>query len=229
MKKNNKKPNPHCPVPGCQSKTPHVADPLVKELVDRFAAPDKMTRWVLAAMAELRDSICRDLAENKLFAWSSRLRQPEELYIRTLYVLFIATDDEVPHILSGDMPNSFSTLYAQVNKIIFEGRGEVLDKKQSLNMDPTSLIDHLNDGAHVAFPALQICVTLAQKPEDMKDVGKYYKHLDSICTKLNYMRGMFEGGKEKKHILAGVMNLHRPASYWNQKSKEAREGAAGAP
>jgi hypothetical protein len=56
------------------------------------------------------------------------------------------------------------------------------------------------------------------------DVGKYYKHLDSICTKLNYIREMFEGGKEKRHVLGGVMNLHRPASYWDQKSKEAREG-----
>ncbi len=225
MKKNRKKQNPHCPVPGCQSKTPHVADPLVKELMNRFAAPDKMTRWVQAAMAELRDSICRDLAENKLFAWYSRLRQPEELYVRTLYILFIATDDEVPHILSGDMPNSLSTLYARVNKIIFEGRGEVLDKKRGLNMVPTSLIDHLNDGAHVAFPALQMCATLAQKPEHIMDVGKYYKHLNSVCTKLNYIREMFEGGKEKKHVLGGVMNLHRPASYWDQKSKEAREGA----
>jgi len=167
----------------------------------------------------LRDSICRDLAENKLFAWYSRLRQPEELYIRTLYV------HEVPHILSGDAPNSFSTLYAQVNKTIFEGRGEVVNKKHGLNVIPTSLIDHLNDGAHVAFPALQMCVTLARMPEHVMDVGKYYKHLDDFCTKLNYIRQIFEGGKEKRHVLGGVINLHRPASYWDQKGKEAREAA----
>ena len=193
--------------------------------MDRFAAPDRMTRWVQAAMLELRDSICRDLAENKLFAWYSRLRQPEELYYRTLYVLFIATDDEVPHILSGDMPNSFSALYAQVNKIILEGRGEVLNKKQGLNMVPTALIDHLNDAAHLAFTALQMSAALAERPEQiMEEVGKCYKHLDSYCVKLNHIREMFEGGMEKRHVLGGLMNLHRPASYWDQKSKEAREG-----
>jgi len=38
-------------------------------------------------MAELSQSICRDLAEKKIFAWISRLRPPEEIYIRTLYAL----------------------------------------------------------------------------------------------------------------------------------------------
>jgi hypothetical protein len=225
MKNNRKRPNPHCPVPGCKSETPHVADPLVKELVDRLAGPDRMTRWVQAAMAELRDSICRDLAENRLFAWYSRLRLPEELYVRTLYVLFIATDDEVPHILSVAMPNSFSALYARVNQTIFEGRGEILGKTQGLDMAPTSLLDHFNHGAHGAFPALQMCVILAQKPEHVMDIGKYYEHLDSICMKLNYIREMFEGGKEKEHVRGVLMNLHRPKSYWDEKSKEAREGA----
>ena len=74
-------------------------------------------------MAELRESICRDLTENKIFAWYSRLRLPEELYIRTLYALFIATDKELIHILSGATPNGLSPLYSKVNEVVFEGRG----------------------------------------------------------------------------------------------------------
>jgi hypothetical protein len=70
---------------------------------------------------------------------------------------------------------------------------------------------------------------LAQKPEYVMDFEKYYKHVDSICTKLNYIREMFEGGKEKRHILGAVVNLHRPGSYWDQKRKEARGSAQAAP
>lgn len=79
-----KKTNPHCPVAGCQTTQPHADDPIVQGLILEFAPPEKMTLWARTAMAELSESICRDLVAKKVFAWHSRLRQPEELYIRTL-------------------------------------------------------------------------------------------------------------------------------------------------
>ncbi len=115
--------NPHCPVRGCETKKPHADDPIVQGLIREFAPPEKMTIWALNAMVELRESICRDLTEKKVFAWYSRLRQPEEMYIRTLYAIFIATDGDLPHILSGDRPNGLSPLYTEVNKVVFEDRG----------------------------------------------------------------------------------------------------------
>src|SRR5216683_2951661 len=105
MNKRKSRVNPHCPVPGCKTDKPHADDPIMEGLIHEFAPPDKLTFWVLHAMAELRDSICRDLADKKIFAWHTRLRQPEELYIRTLYALFIAGEKELQHILSGAMPN----------------------------------------------------------------------------------------------------------------------------
>lgn len=119
-----KKVNPFCPVSGCTADKPHTADFLVMALVDRFAAPDKCLSWVLAGMAELRDSVTDDVQKNRLFSWYTRMRQPEKLYFRTLYILFLASDDEVPHILSGDLPNSFSQIYKTVNEAILEGRGK---------------------------------------------------------------------------------------------------------
>ena len=59
-----------------------------------FGPPDKITAWTLTAMAELRESICRDLVNKKVFAFHTRVRQPEELYIRTLYALFVASREE---------------------------------------------------------------------------------------------------------------------------------------
>ena len=202
-----------------------MADPLVKALVDRFGAPDKMISWVLAGMAELRDSARQGVAENRLFSWYSRMRQPEELYFRTLYVLFIASDAEVPHVLSGDPPNSFFTLYGKVNEIVLEGRGELTEKKPGLSFGEFSIIDNMNDGAHVGFPALQMIVNIAQNPQYRPNVQGYLQHLETYCARLNYMLQMFNGGKDKKTVLEAMVNLHRPASYWEQKSKEAREAA----
>src|SRR5208282_4471397 len=107
----SKRSNPNCSVSGCRTTAPHVDDPTVKALMIAFAPPTEMTKWTLVAMAELAQSICRDLENKKVFAFHTRIRQPEELYIRTLYTLFVATAKEIPHILSGAMPNGLSRLY----------------------------------------------------------------------------------------------------------------------
>jgi hypothetical protein len=88
------RPNANCPVSGCRTTAPHVDDATVKALMIAFAPPAEMTKWTLAAMAELAESICRDLENKKVFAFHTRVRQPEELYIRTLYTLFVASDEE---------------------------------------------------------------------------------------------------------------------------------------
>ncbi len=147
--------NPHCPVPGCKTNQPQQDDPIVKGLIAEFGPPDKLAGWVLAAMAELRESIMKDLTEKRIFAWHTRLRQPEELYIRALYLLFIAGEQEKHHILSGDTPNGLSGLYAKVNKEVFEGRGLLQTERSGLTYGSFTPMDTLNDGAHVLVPRIR--------------------------------------------------------------------------
>jgi hypothetical protein len=151
------------------------------------------------------------------------MRQPEELYFRTLYILFLATDDEVPHILSGDLPNYFSQIYNKVNKVILEGRGEMTEVKPGLVSGEFRMIDNLNDGAHVGFGAMQMIVNIAQNPEYTPNMAAYLKHIENYCARINYMymRQMFEAGRDKKTVFEAVKNLHRPKEYWEQKAKEA--------
>jgi len=118
-----------------------------------FAPPDKMAQWSLVAMAELSQSISRDLADKKVFAFHTRIRQPEELYIRTLYALFVASDSELPHILSGAMPNGFSSLYREVNRVVFGGRGLVLEQQLRRSYGTFAPIDALLSG-EVFFQSL---------------------------------------------------------------------------
>ena len=226
MKKGKSRINPHCPVPACKTDRPHADDPVVRGLICEFAPPDKMTFWVLHAMAELRDSICGDLADRRIFAWYTRLRQPEELYIRTLYALFIAGEKELHHILSGDMPNGLSGLYSKVNAVVFEGRGPLQVVQPGLSYGTFTPTDTLNDGAHVAFPAFMNSIGIARHPEYLAPdfLQKYFKHLTTYCKYLDYMHGMFKAGKNRKDVLSGVINLHRPAAYWNEQGQRLRQG-----
>jgi hypothetical protein len=212
MAMKNKKINRHCPVPGCRTTKPHADNPIVQGLIRAFAPPEAMTLCARIAMAELSESICRDLREKKLFAWYSRLRQPEELYIRTLYALFIATDNELPHVLSGDRPNGLSPLYSEVNKLIFEGRGLLQISQPGLNHGTFKPIDILHDGAHASFRASMTCIGFARDPQNLPSPERYIEHLTRYCNYLDYMHGMFKSGKEKKDVLAGVISMHRPAS-----------------
>jgi hypothetical protein len=171
-------------------------------------------------MAELKSSLISDVQEGRLFSWYTRMRQPEELYFRTLYVLFLAADDEIPHILSGSLPNSFSTIYDKVNEVIMGGRGDLTATKPGLVNGQFRMIDNLNDGAHVGFGALQMVVNLSQNPEYLSFLPAYLKHIENYCIRIDYMRRMFEGGKDKKTVMEAMINIHRPKEYWEQKAKE---------
>jgi len=209
-----KRPNPHCPVIGCRTPRPHADDPIVKGLIHAFGPPAAMALWSLTAMAELRESICRDLIEKKIFAWYTRLRQPEELYIKTLYALFVASERELHHLLSGDTPNSLAKLYESVNGAVFLGRGLLQTEQPGLTQGTFKPADMLNDGAHASFSAFMSCIGLIRNPQFLPSPEKYCSHLGKYCDYLNYMHEMFKAGKEKTHILQGVINLHRPASDW---------------
>jgi hypothetical protein len=211
------KKNPHCPVAGCKTAKPHADDPIVRGMIAAFAPPEQMTFWVLAAMSELGQSITRDFLEKKYFAWHARLRQPEEMYVRALYAIFIANEKELHHIFSGDMPNGFSAYYRHVNELVFEGRGLLLTNQLGLTYGTFKPMETLHDGAHVSFRAFMTCIGFKNNPENLPSPEAYSKHLVTYCKYLDYMHGMFKAGKEKKHVLEGIKNLHRPASHWQAK------------
>src|SRR6266851_4101254 len=117
----SKKANPYCPVTGCNTRRPHMDDPLVQGLHREFSPPQKLAFWTRAAIGELINSVQSDLSDNRVLAYVSRWRQLEELYYRALYVIFIAKDVELPHIFSGEMPNGFAAIYRAVNRDILAG------------------------------------------------------------------------------------------------------------
>jgi len=105
-----RKSNPHCPVKGCRAKHPHLASPTTQGLQHTFSDPARLTQWVKACSVELTQSVIDDVKKGRYFAYLTRWRQPEEMYYRALYVLCGADKEAIPHIVSGEPPNSFSAM-----------------------------------------------------------------------------------------------------------------------
>jgi hypothetical protein len=204
--------NPHCCVPGCKADKQHADDPVVKYLISLFGDPAEMAHWTLAAMVELRDSICRDLAEKKYLAWFTRSRQPEELYYRTLYAMFIATPEELYHILSGDMPNGFGNYYREVNKVILQGKGKLDFEQPGMYSGTFKAMDMLNDAAHASFGGLATATMFYRDPAKAPSVDAWCKHLNTYCAYLNHMYELFKAGRDKSVVLAALKNMHAPLS-----------------
>jgi hypothetical protein len=164
-------------------------------------------------MAELGHSITRDLQDKKLFAFLTRMRQPEELYVRTLYALFVASSGELAHLVSGELPNGFSKMYEAVDELVFGKRGLLFAEQSGLRQGTFKPIDTLNDGAHVSFRAMFTCIGWVMNPQHVPDPDRYTKHIQQYCQKLDYMLGMFNANKDRKDVLAGLQRLHTPGGF----------------
>ncbi|HEY7354586.1 MAG TPA: hypothetical protein VH596_17590 [Terriglobales bacterium] len=175
-----------------------------------------------------------DLAEGRRFALITRTRQQEELYIRALYAMFIATPDEVAHIMSDAMPNSFSVMYRKVNQLIFGGKGLLEVQQQGLKSDTFTAMGTINSGAHASFSAMLMVIGFAKNPEYFKAYtnGEYFDHISVYCSYLDHIGKLFAEGKDKAAVLAELKQLHLPknlalsmqqAAAGRQKKKAAME------
>jgi hypothetical protein len=176
-------------------------------------------------MTKLHASMTADISDGRIFGWYTRMRQVEELYFKTLYILFLASNDEAIHILSGQMPNSFSVIYDKVNNAIMGGRAALKQTMPGLVEGEFCMFEIINDAAHVGFGAMQMVINLNESSESLSFLPNYMKHVENYIIRINYMRQMFEGGKDKKTVMEGMINIHRPKEYWEEKAKELREAA----
>jgi len=123
MSRKQNKINPHCPIAGCRTKQPHQLDPMVCDFLAAFSDPEKLAMWVKTSITEVMSSVADDGKNGRFFAYHTRTRQVEEMYYRTLYILFVAKDSALPHIFSGEPPNSFAEMWRAVNQEVLEGNG----------------------------------------------------------------------------------------------------------
>lgn len=185
--------------------------------------PKQLAAWAEAGMKELVLSFMQDMEAGRNFAWLTRLRQIEELYVRALYTLFIANRSEVPHLFSNMLPNGFSALYKKVNAVVFEGRGKLTDVMAGQSYGSFTPMEMINQGAHVSFASMLTAIGINSLPREQRNFDNYRKHLNTYLTRLKYIRNMFEQGRSREQVLEGLRTMHKPDSYWLEQQRLAKE------
>jgi|SRR5215472_11001628 len=197
--------NPHCPVRGCRATRSHTEDPFVIEIVNEIASPQVFLKWVQVAISQLYCSVKDDDRSGRLVAYLTRIRQIEELYFKTLYILLLAEPLEVPHVVSGEMPNSFGDLYKRVNEEILLGRGLLMARGMYTWWGMDSALDVLNNGAHVGLKTL-LFVKRKRSPTDRKG---YLKHVKTYIQHIEHMRGLFAAGSKREAVRGSVVEMYK--------------------
>src|SRR2546422_5826094 len=199
----------HCPVPRCDAKQPHTDDPIVQALMQM--PPQELTELVRAAMAELLESFKNDAQNNRTFAWMTRLRQVDELYMRTVYVLLLAKDKEIPHVLSGDIPNGFDFIYGAFNKAVLDGRGELKETKPGYKFGTFTPMKTIHNATHVSFQTLLTWRSSKEHPESVQGFPeKYTGHVEKCRLYLEHVGKPLSEGRDKSTVLKVLRNMHTP-------------------
>ena len=192
MTKNNKnkqkkpKTNAYCPVAGCKAKALHASDSTVASFVKIMGDPVRLTAFARTGMSQLLLSMRDDWKAKRQFAWFCRMRQPEELFYKTLYAVFFASEKELHHMLSGEQPNSMVPYYVKVNDELYAGKGKLTEQLPGLPPDSmlNTTLEVLHSGAHTAFSALlsgyAFATIPALEPYDKSLTSKYRRMLTGL-------------------------------------------------
>jgi hypothetical protein len=211
MKKKPKK-SLHCPVPGCRTKKPHLSSPTTAGLHHAFSNPEQLALWVKSCIVELVQSVIDDVNRGRYFAYLTRWRQPEEMYHRGLYTLFVADKSAIPHIVSGELPNSFSAMWNEVNRVVYDGKGSLNQKQMGLNGEEFTAMNTLNNSAHASFATIVTCIDVSKNREKWRPIiDKHIAYWKTLCNNLDHIEKGFKAGKSSAQVLTEFKQLSRSA------------------
>jgi hypothetical protein len=212
--------NPTCPVPRCGTKTPHTNDSTVQAFMRQ--SPADIIDWTKRCIVELIQSVIDDVNRGRIFAYLTRWRDPEELYTRVLYALFVAPADHLPHIFSGEWPNGFSAMWKKVNEVVFESNGTLFKEQVGLRGEVFTTMDTLNQSAHNSFSTMLTTMSIVRfKPEEWQHrIKKHVEHWQKYVEYLNHIEQLFRAGRKQEHVLQAIINMHRSIKRWEEVARE---------
>ena len=214
---------PVCPVSGCKTSTPHVNDPTVRAFMSQ--SPADVIDWTKRCIVELIQSVIDDVNKGRIFAYLTRWRDPEELYTRVLYAMFVAPADHIPHIFSGEVPNGFGAMWKKVNGVVFEGNGTLFTEQVGLSGETFTPMNTLNQNAHNSFATMLMTIGIVRSTsEDWQTrVKKHIEHWQKYVEYLNHIEQLFRAGREKTDILQAITNMHRSIKRWEEIARQQAE------
>lgn len=211
---------PACPVSGCKAKTPHASDLTVRAFIRQ--SPADVIDWTKRCIVEIIQSVMDDVNKNRIFAYLTRWRGPEELYIRVLYAQFVAPDDHLPHIFSGDMPNGFAAMWRKVNEVVFESNGTLFKDQVGLTGETFTPMTTLNQNAHNSFSTMLMTIGIVRsKSEEWQPrIKKHIEHWQKYVEYLNHIELLFRAGRKKADVLQAITNMHRSIKRWEEVARQ---------
>lgn len=130
------------------------------------------------------------------------------MYHRALYMLFVADPAAIPHIVSGELPNSFSAMWKEVNQAVYDGKGTLDQKQLGLSGEEFTAMDTLNNSAHASFATIVTCINFARKPEFRTPIiDKHIEYWKLLCNNLDYLEKRFKEGKTRAEVLDAFKKL----------------------
>jgi hypothetical protein len=194
--------NPHCPVLGCRATKPHLSSPTTAGIHHAFSDPEQLAGWVKSCIVELVQSTIDDVNKGRFFAYLTRWRQPEEMYHRALYMLFVADQAAIPHIVSGELPNSFSAMWKEVNRVVYDGAGTLDQKQLGLSGEEFTALNTLNDSAHASFATIVTCIEVSRNRASWAPtVSKHIDYWKRLCDSLDRIEKGFKAGGSRSEVL----------------------------
>jgi hypothetical protein len=174
--------------------------------------PQEIIALVRDALEEVRNSLQDDIRGGRTFPWFTRMRHVEELYMRCIYVVLLAPDEEVPHIFSGETPNSFDFIYEQFNKKVLDGKGMVSETKPGLTFGHVTPMKTVHNAAHGSFQTLLTWKASKVYPrEKLSDLSqRYIQHIETYRSYLHHSGQLFAAGRDKGVALQALRNMHSP-------------------
>jgi hypothetical protein len=211
---------PACPVPRCGTKTPHTNNVTVQAFMRQ--SPAEVIDWTKRCIVELVQSVIDDVNKGRIFAYLTRWRDPEELYTRVLYAIFVAPPDHLPHIFSGDMPNGFAAMWKKVSEVVFEGNGTLFKEQVGLDGKVFTTMDTLNQNAHNSFSTMLTTISIIRsQTEDWQPrIKKRVEHWQKYVEYLNHIEQLFRLGRKKEDVLQAIINMHRSVKRWEEVARE---------
>ena len=204
--------NPFCPVPGCRTKEPHEDDSFVKGFLKlKTDKPAQLAQMDFTGLADIRKSIKQDIQHKRTFAWITLMRQIHELYTRAVYLLLFARDEEAPHLLSEQTPNTLHPLSVIVQKALVDKPEDFTKKIPGKLSGEFSLNEVINQSAHVSFKSLMMALGT-----DKNTAGKLHEKIFGIAEahlkSLGQIKKMFDEGKDRAAIIASLKSKHSSSS-----------------
>jgi hypothetical protein len=211
---------PACPVPRCGTITPHTSSLTVQAFMR--LSPADVIDWTKRCIVEIVQSVIDDVNKNRIFAYLTRWRDPEELYIRVLYAQFVAPGDHLPHIFSGDMPNGFAPMWRKVNEVVFENNGTLFKDQVGLSGETFTTMTTLNQNAHNSFSTMLMTIGIVRsKSEEWQPrIKKHIEHWQKYVEYLNHIELLFRAGRDRVDVLQAIINMHRSIKRWEEIARE---------